>query len=184
MITNIEFKYEKLINKAKEYMNQITDYEHGINHMQDVVDYTYELLNKVKIDVNREVCIIAAYWHDVGRTKCDFGHEKLSAEMLKTEMKIQGYDEEFINECYIAIENHKWNMMPKSNEGLIVRDADKLAWLGKGRWKMCLKNNQQLDSIIDLLPKLRSEILYFEESKTIYDRDIIELLKLLYNYKK
>ena len=81
MITNIEFKYEKLINKAKEYMNQITDYEHGINHMQDVVDYTYELLNKVKIDVNREVCIIAAYWHDVGRTKCDFGHEKLSAEM-------------------------------------------------------------------------------------------------------
>ena len=33
MINDIELKYEKLINKAKEYMNQIKDYEHDINHM-------------------------------------------------------------------------------------------------------------------------------------------------------
>ena len=164
-------------------MSKITDYEHDVNHMQDVVNYTYELLHSVKINVNNEICIICAYWHDVGRMHCKEGHEKISAEMLKTEMEEQGYDRQFINECCIAIENHKWNMTPKNNEGLIVKDADKLAWIGKGRWKICLENNQRLDSIISLLPELRSDILYYEESKKIYDRDIVKLVETLYNYK-
>ncbi len=183
MINDIELKYDKLINKAKEYMNQIKDYEHDINHMQDVVNYTYELLDKIKIDVNKEICIICAYWHDVGRTQCIEGHEKLSAEMLKEEMEKQGYDRQFINECYVAIENHKWNMTPKNSEGLIIKDADKLAWIGEGRWTICLENNQKLDSIINLLPKLRNEILKFEESRNIYDRDIVKLVDLLYSQK-
>lgn len=184
MINDIEKKYDILINKAKEYMSQITDYEHDNRHMKDVVNYTYELLDKVKINVNRDICIIGAYWHDVGRIKCVDGHEKISAEMLKNEMEKQGYDRQFIKECYIAIENHRWDMVPRNNEGLIIKDADKLSWIGKERWKICLENNQRLDSIINLLPKLRTEILYFEESKEIYDRDIVRLLEILYNYEK
>ena len=183
MINDIELKYEKLINKAKEYMSQITDYEHDINHMQDVVNYTYELLEKLKIDVDNEVCIIAAYWHDVGRIKCIEEHEKASAEMLKEEMEKEKYNHYFIDKCDLAIVNHKWNMTPKTNEGLVVKDADKLAWIGKERWKTCLINNQKLDSIISLLPKLKNEILIFEESKSIYDRDIIKLVDLLYSQK-
>lgn len=183
MLKEIELKYEKLINKAKKYMSEIKDYEHDINHLKDVVDYTYELLSKVKIDVNEEVCIISAYWHDVGRIYGKLGHEKASAEMLKTEMETQGFDEQFIEKCYIAIENHTWNMTPKSLEGLIVQDADKLAWIGKCRWNVCLENNQKLDGIINLLPRLKSEILHFEESRGIYDRDIVELVKILYNNK-
>ena len=184
MSNSIELKHIKLIKKAKDYMKKITDYEHDINHVYDVVDYTYELLEKVKIDLNKDVCIICAYWHDVGRIKGESGHEKLSAEMLKEEMLKQGYDNQFINECYIAIENHKWNMIPKNNEGLIIKDADKLAWLGARRWKSCLDNHQNLDSIIRLLPKLKSDILYFEESKKIYDRDIVNLIRILYDYKE
>ena len=182
MINDIELKHSELINIAKEYMSTITDYEHDINHMNDVVSYTYELLENVKIDVDKEVCIIGAYWHDVGRTKCADGHEKISADMLKVEMKKQGYQLDFIDKCCIAIENHKWNMIPENNEGWLIKDADKLAWLGKNRWKVCLNNKQQLDSIINLLPKLRSEILHFEESKNIYDRDIVNLVNILYKY--
>ena len=181
---DIELKYGKLINKAKEYMTSINDYEHDINHMYDDVKYTYDLLNMVKIEVNKEVCILSAYWHDVGRIKCQEGHEKLSAEMLKEELEKEGYDSDFIKSCYAAIENHKWNMTPKTNEGLLLRDADKLAWLGKGRWKSCLENRQDLDSIIGLLPKLKSDILYFDESKQIYDREIVNLTSFLYGYIK
>ena len=71
---------------------------------------------------------------------------------------------------------------PQTIEGLLLKDADKLAWLGLGRWKECLNNGQRLDSIIELLPKLRNEILYFDKSKQIYDRDIINLNKLLYDH--
>lgn len=179
----IEKNHSKLIETAKKHMKSITDFEHNINHMNDVVLYTKELLNSIKLEVNADICLISAYWHDVGRIKVDEGHEKLSAEILKDEMKKLEYDDELINKCYKAIENHKWNMNPKTAEGMVLKDADKLAWLGVGRWIDCLNNNQNLDSIMNLLPKLRDEILYFNESKKIYDRDIIELIKLLYNYK-
>lgn len=178
----IENKYHELIQKAKEYMKNITDYEHDISHMYDVVNYTKELLNSIELDVDKDVCVISAYWHDVGRIKINEGHEKLSAQMLKKEMINRGYDNKFISKCCLAIENHKWNMQPTTTEGLIVKDADKLAWIGIGRWNSCLKNGQHLNYIIKALPKLKNEILYFNESKNIYDRDIVKLVELLYNY--
>lgn len=180
--SEIENKYNELIQKAKEYMRKITDYEHDISHMYDVVNYTKELLNSIELDVDKDVCVISAYWHDVGRIKINEGHEKLSAQMLKEEMINRGYDNQFIGKCCLAIENHKWNMQPTTTEGLIVKDADKLAWIGIGRWNSCLKNGQHLDYIIKALPKLKNEILYFNESKNIYDRDIVKLVELLYNY--
>ena len=63
----------------------IKDYEYNINHMNDVVSYTKELLNNINLEIKIDVCIISAYWHDVGRIKINEGHEKLSAEMLKEE---------------------------------------------------------------------------------------------------
>ena len=182
--TKIEKKHNILIEIAEEYMKNIKDYEHNINHMNDVVSYTKELLNSLNRDIDIDVCIISAYWHDVGRIKINEGHEKLSAEMLKEEMEKLRYDDRVIDKCYKAIENHKWNMHPKTIEGLLLKDADKLAWIGLGRWKDCLNNHQNLDSIIKLLPNLRNEILYFEESKKIFDRDIIKLIYLLYNWKE
>lgn len=65
----IEDRYKKIIDIAKNYMNTIKDNEHDINHMNDVVKYTKELLNIVNVNINKEVCIISAYWHDVGRIK-------------------------------------------------------------------------------------------------------------------
>lgn len=179
----IEQNHSKLIQIATDYMTNIKDFEHNINHMKDVVSYTKQLLTILDVEVDSEVCLISAYWHDVGRIKASDGHEKISANMLKKEMKKLNYNDELIKKCFIAIENHKWNMHPQTIEGLVIKDADKLAWLGLGRWKDCLNNHQKLDSIIKLLPKLRNEILYFEESKKIYDRDIIKLIKLLYNHE-
>ena len=184
MIDIVEIKHNDIIDIAKKYMQGINDYEHNINHVNDVVYYTKELIKNFDLDVDEEVCIISAYWHDVGRIKVNEGHEKVSAQMLKETMEQYNYDSSLIDKCYKAIENHKWNMTPETTEGLILKDADKLAWIGKGRWESCINNNQELDSIIELLPKLRNEILYFDESKKIYDRDIIKLIKLLYNQNK
>lgn len=100
----IENKNKEIILKAKKYMNSITDHEHDINHMNDVVYYTKELLDVLKIEIDKEACIISAYWHDVGRTKLREGHEKLSAKMLKDEMIEEGYDNILIDKCYKAIE--------------------------------------------------------------------------------
>lgn len=178
---DIENRHKELINKAKAYMIAIKDKEHDINHVYDVVEFTKKLLSKVKLEIDCEVCIISAYWHDVGRIKSEENHEKESAEMLKDTMKLMNYDENLIFKCYKAIEFHKWSMSPTTTEGLIIKDADKLAWLGKKRWQNCINNKQRLDSIVELLPKLRNQILYFQESKELYDVEIINILKVLYD---
>lgn len=177
----IENKHKKLLDIASSYMSSINDFEHDINHMNDVLYYTKKLIDELDIDIDYEVCIISAYWHDVGRIRLGEGHEKLSADMLKDAMQKMGYDEILIEKCYKAIESHKWNMSPETYEGLVIKDADKLAWLGIGRWNACVSNKQRLDGIIELLPRLRNEFLYFNESKRIYDEDIVNLVTFLYN---
>ncbi len=134
----IEEKYRDLIEIAVNYMRKSNDKEHDVIHMLDVVNYTKILLNMLEIEVNYDVCIISAYWHDVGRVFVAEGHEKKSAEMLLKEMTIRNYPANLIKQCYKAIENHKWNMIPETNEGLIIRDADKLDFVGVNRWKKLL----------------------------------------------
>ena len=185
MFDNIEEKYKLLISKAKEYMSSIDDKMHDISHMEDVVLYTKKILEKMELDVDREVCIISAYFHDVGRIKLNDGHEKLSADMLKEEMEKLNYDDSFIDKCYQAIIYHKWNMEPKTLEGKIVKDADKIGFIGLNRWKACIESKTSLDFIIELLPRVRDEFLYFPESRKIYDEEMIKLVEYLYrrNYE-
>ncbi len=175
-------KYEKLINRAKDIMGGFKDPEHSLNHIYDVLNLLDRILEKMgnKYAYNKEVCYISVWWHDVGRSIEAEGHEKLSAEMLKKEMIKDNYDEEFIESCYKAIVHHKWNMKPETIEGEILRDADKLAWIGLNRWEECLDSNFEMDSILNLLPKLRNDVIYFNESKEVYDELIIEFINLLY----
>ena len=56
----IEYRHKKVIDIAKNYMNTIKDNEHDINHMNDVVKYTKELLNIINVNINKEVCMISA----------------------------------------------------------------------------------------------------------------------------
>lgn len=174
---------KELINLAKKYMSLVNDYEHDMGHVNDVVKILCELMDNLEFEFDPEVCIIAAYWHDVGRYYKDSGHEKISAEMLENKMINLGYNKQMIDKCIAAVKFHKWNMVPNTIEGKIIKDADKLAWLGRERWERCLLNNQSLESIIDLLPKLRNEILYFDYSRVLYDKLIVEIVGILYKIK-
>lgn len=180
---NTEGNHNMLIGRSTTLMRGIEDPEHNGEHIKDVVRYVEEIMDRLEdcgVAFNRDVCIIAAYWHDVGRVVQVKGHEKLSAEMLASEMETLGYDGEFVTKCYKAIEAHKWNMQPSTIEGFILRDADKIAWLGINRWKECIKHGKELNDITELLPKLREEILHFECSREIYDKALIELFCYVY----
>lgn len=180
-LNEIKEKHKLLIDKAIKIMNSIEDSEHNFEHIKDVVYFSTLLLKSLKSNYNKEVVIISAYWHDVGRSIQDENHEQISAKILRDEMVKLDYDNDFIVKCEQAIEYHKWNMIPKTIEGFIIKDADKLAWIGINRWRECLKYGNKLDSIINLLPRLRDEILYFDESKKIYDQEIVNLIKLILN---
>ncbi len=174
----IYVRNKKLIDKAIEKIKLCEkDPLHSMGHTIDVINYVKELLEKIPAD--KEICIISAYWHDVGRSVTDKGHEEKSGTMLKEEMIKLDYDSLMIEKCYLAVINHKRESIPPTNEGKIVRDADKIAYIGKNRWEKCIAENPEaLDEIIEVyLPILREKLLRLEFSKKIFDRDMNSYIK-------
>lgn len=177
--------YEEIYNKNKKLIDiaiekiKVCDNDplHFIGHTIDVVNYVKELLEV--IPANKEICFIAAYWHDVGRSVLDKGHEEESGRILKEEMAKLDYSDEMIEQCYSAVVNHKRKCVPPTIEGKIIRDADKIAYIGKNRWKRCIEENPEaLDEIIEIyLPILREEILNLEYSRELFDRDMNTYVK-------
>ena len=176
----IERKHERLINIAIEKMKQSEDPKHNLVHILDVVEYIKEIL-ETENSANKEVCIIAAYWHDVGRIQQHKGHELISANELKMEMEKQNYPTEFIEKCYKAIYKHSWKEEPETLEGIIIRDADKIDFVGINRWKECIQKDCKFHKILELLPTLRKDILKLEISKEVFDREIGKLVSFLHN---
>lgn len=175
----IENKHKILIEKALEKMKEVDDPKHSFSHILQVVEYTKEILENV--EANSEVCIIAAYWHDVGRAKIDKGHALLSAELLKEEMQNLNYNKDFIEQCYKAVCKHSWNEEPETLEGIIIRDADKIDFVGINRWEECIKEGCEFKEIRKLLPVEREELLKLEVSRKIFDREIGNLIMFLHD---
>ena len=65
-LSQIEQSNKELLQKAVEIMKTVPDFKHSLSHMESVVQYTKEILETVE-EANKEVCLISAYWHDVGR---------------------------------------------------------------------------------------------------------------------
>lgn len=101
--------------------------------------------------------------------------------MLKEEMEKLGYDDEMIEKCYQAIYKHGWKKEPETLEGVIIRDADKIDFVGIGRWKTCIETNCRFRKILQLLPTMRKEILKLDCSKEIFDREIGNLVVYLHD---
>lgn len=175
----IEIKHKELIEKAICKMKLVQDPKHSLSHVLQVVEYTKEILEN--LDADNEVCIISAYWHDVGRIEKDKGHALISANLLKEEMKKLCYDGLFIDKCYKAIYKHSWNEKPETLEGVIIRDADKIDFVGVNRWQECIEANCKFDKILELLPILRESSLQLDISKKIYDRETTKLIVFLHN---
>lgn len=181
---NVDKKHKVIIAKAIKLNKQVKDKGHGYERTLDIIDNMLDIFEGIPEDtnINPEVCIIAGYWLDVGRNYSKTNPEKASADMLVEELKKENYDKKFIKECYEAVIHHRWNTIPNTLEGYLVRDADKISFIGVERWKKCIENKHRIDLTMKLLSILRNELLYFNISKKIYDEKIVDLVQYLYDY--
>lgn len=189
--------YYKLMIRTDEYLRyaesvHTVDGEHGIVHAYNVRKIAEEIIHRLGntdslegLDV--EVCVLASYCHDVGRALSAEGidHEYIGAVALADEMSRLGVEGNTLQTLYNAIIYHKWSMKPKTLEGIIVRDADKLDWVSEWRWQYYIENKIKREDIatIDLLPILRNEILQLECSKQLYDKMVYEIGDYLKHYE-
>jgi len=164
--------YEQSINKACKLLSLFNDKAHDRGHAQRVAENAVAISNLVNY-ADVELMRLCGYWHDVGRTVQNDGHERISAQMIKNDLLEQGINNSICVIAYNAIVYHKWNMKPHTIEGNIIRDADKLDFISIERWTACLESHQlrHLKEIKALLPRLRS-MFYFESSRKLYDQRI------------
>lgn len=168
--------FDKSIEDAKQFATQLHyDPAHDENHFKSVLETAMEICDLIGYK-NKKIIEVAVWWHDVGRLFSPV-HEELSAQIAKYNLIGYGVAEKEIETVYESIRFHKWNMKPQTIEGNILRDADKLDFISFERWERCIENNklEHITPIVPLLPKLRS-ILYFEESKQLFDNKIRDFL--------
>lgn len=145
------------------------DVGHDLTHAQRVaadarvigVDLNYDDLDFL------ELC---GWWHDVGRIY-NPDHEKLSAKLMCQDLKRRGVAHKTRRLAHKAVYKHRWDMEPKTIEGRIIKDADKLDFISVERWNMRQVAGDQVrnQKNLDRLPYIRSHF-YFDISRRLFDQ--------------
>lgn len=141
----------------------------GIDHFQRV----YKLAKLLRLKYDDQVLHAACFLHDVSE---DEPHQKFAATTAEEFLKSINFPKEKIPLVKKAILEHVPLGKPKSNEAILLHDADLLDFLGAtgvtrlsiGAWDWMEKNS--LEGILEVLKrfrKLASENLVLPKSKKL-----------------
>ena len=165
------------ISRAKNYYKNHGDPVHDFSHIQRVVNNAKLIARHVEYQ-NPELIELAAYWHDVARTKGLEDHEEPGARMARQDLISRGFGDKPANLVYEAIRSHRLSDRPVSLEGQIIRDADKLDFISVERWKKGLQA-KQYDYLLAMLTKLEEfpATLQLPHSKQLYAERLPKFMK-------
>jgi hypothetical protein len=177
-------KFADLVKRGQGTVAQVKDPAHGLRHMQNVFANAMEIQKELEIDhleVNSSIADVAAIWHDTGRFEDPAEHETLSALWAHNEALKTGFSLETATKIFDAIYHHKWSDKPKTLEGNIVRDADKLDFLDGERWRKRLegKKYDELEYVTGIFLNLREKGLELDASKRIFDKRLPAFLDFI-----
>ena len=125
----------KVNSELKKYIedNVFPEYDknevgHGINHIKDVINRSFELVKENDLDVNLDMVYVIASYHDIGHHIDSANHEKVSADIMSKDNNLKRFFN--LSELKIikeAIEDHRSSSKtdPRSIYGKIVSSADR-----------------------------------------------------------
>lgn len=118
-------KVEKFVGNIFRQKSFAKRYYHNFTHTSEVVKVTEEISSFMGVnDEDKEMLLIAAWFHDVGYTEQCIEHEDLGIEMATTFLKTNGYPEEKIKRIASLIKSTKMPRNPQSLLEGIICDAD------------------------------------------------------------
>jgi len=139
--------YKKLYKIVCDLFIKSKHFDHG--HWDEtfftmrVFEWCKKLIRRTSIKVNEEVVLVAALFHDVGKSelntlkkiKTDWEkHPLLGARITERILREQGFDDAFINKVVYLVKHHDDKphkiKMRRTNELMILQDADLLADMG------------------------------------------------------
>jgi len=124
---SLDPKLKKIKDKI---IDNFTDIGHTFNHTERVFNMAVRITESEE-DINIEVVKLAVLLHDVARNKKG-DHAVEGAKMARDILSEESYSKEIIDHVCDCIETHRYSkgLEPKSKEGAVLQDADRLDALG------------------------------------------------------
>lgn len=121
-----------LVNQVRDFVSDLikgklpSEYTyHNLNHTTGVVNAVSTLCEEEKVsDSDKEILLIAAWFHDTGYTNGGKNHEDLSVEIATQFLKEKGKTEEYIAAVSGLIKATVKEYVPQTLSEKIIKDAD------------------------------------------------------------
>lgn len=108
-------------------------FDHGLPHVERVLKWSLEIIQRERLDVDRSLVEIAVFLHDVGRLVGE-PHAYYSALIAEELLKEAKCPENLVREVSLAVKSHSFSYSrsepPRSTLARVISDADKLDALG------------------------------------------------------
>lgn len=120
----IEQSEDFVSNLLKDKLSNLYSY-HNFNHTLTVVNAVKELCKKEDVTAEqKEVLLVAAWFHDTGYINGYENHEQESVKIVATFLKEKGLSDEFITQVSGLILATVKEYIPKTHLEKIIKDAD------------------------------------------------------------
>jgi len=174
---NLTEKEIKIIHKIVDLIKEKhsnTD-AHDYSHVLEVTRYSIEIAKKIKEKVDPFVTICGALLHDIGRVDEESGalHGFKGGVIAEAFLESAEIAKNLIEQIKIVVIRHTPTslMPPKTTEGRVVFDADRIECLGRlGILRGVMGKKGSMEQIIERVIDKRSKgygIMYFDESREI-----------------
>ncbi len=189
----------KIVLEALDYVRRVMEnYRpgHGFDHVLRVLGLGFRIASMVKNSVDFEVLALASIFHDVGRVfeeRKKIHHAIISARIAREFLESRGYPKSKIEAVINAILSHSFSLgfKPRSIEGKILSDADKLDAIGAIGIARCFMDSAYRgrsikDSVKHFYNKLLNlkDLLYTEPARRIAERRHRFLIRFLEELKQ
>ncbi|MFA6469140.1 MAG: HD domain-containing protein [Bacteroidota bacterium] len=128
---NIVLSASKYVNHLFDRKSTIAALYHNFDHTLEVVEHVKEISTAMRINqANKEIVLLAAWFHDTGYLFSPVEHEERSIVIATEFLRAHGYPETKIKMIAGCIRATKVPQQPKTDLEKIMSDAD-LLHLGK-----------------------------------------------------
>ena len=125
MNNDILSKSKKFVGEVFRQRGSIESSYHNFTHTAEVVKITEEISNALVVsEDDKELLLIAAWFHDIGYTEGCLGHEEVGIEIARKYLKEHGYPDGRIEKIASLINATKMPRNPGNLLEEIICDAD------------------------------------------------------------
>ncbi|HSD06844.1 Pycsar system effector family protein [Flavobacterium sp.] len=123
-MTLVDESQDFVTNLIKDKLSDLYTY-HNLNHTLEVVRAVTILCDAENVNPSdKEILLVAAWFHDVGYTKNHVNHEELSIEIASHFLKEKGKSDDYIDTVSNLIRATEKKYVPQTDLEKIIKDAD------------------------------------------------------------